>query len=402
MTRFNRNAGFFGLLGLIAALAAGCGDSQKVKVTDKNTDRKNMDPVESFLKGMGSYNGQDLAEVMTMFEPGVVWHNHNAMDAEIKGRSSLAKQLLGERTVFPDSKIGIENVYVFGGDLVMSGVFRGTQQGPIRSIPASGKKIAYNLLYFVDMEGGRAQKIDAYFNMASALRQIGVIQTTEKPVPKWPEGKAKVIRGSRSEDVERLVRSFFAALEASSFDKLAEIATGDLVYSDKAAIKSFEGLEAAKDVLKKEREEFLTMKFKVRELKTHGDFAAAQVQLVGQHVVEKNGKKDPPRSVELDRAYLLSIKDGKIAAVDVYRDEVAIYREYGVKPMTAVLHLSDKPEVPAPADTAGQDPADSEKKTAQQPPTPESAKEKPDEGPAKKAAEKKMSPKAAKGPKAQK
>lgn len=403
--RYHRNAGFFGMLGLfIAVLAAGCGDAKKIEVTDQSVDRKNMDPVESFLQGMRSYNGQDLAEVMTMFEPGVVWHNHNAMDAEIKGRSSLAKQLLGERTVFPDSKIGIEKVYVFGSNLVMVGVFKGTQQGPIRSIPATGKKIAYNLLYFVDMDGGRVKKIDAYFNMASALRQIEVIRTLNTAMPKWPQGKPEVVRGAENKDVTGLVKGFFAALEASDLERLGALASGDLVYNDKAEIKSYEGLEEVKNILQEERAEFLTVKFKVRELETHPDFAAAQVQLVGQHVAQKNGKKDPPRAVTLDRAYLFSIKDGKIAAIDLYRDELALYREYGVKPMTAVLHLSDKPAPPKDAEASAQEGTGSDKEAGQEASKEEPAKEdaKAQPAPSKPTVEKQKSAASAEKPKSKK
>ena len=83
------------------------------------------------------------------------------------------------KSAFPDSKGTITNVFASGDNVTQEITWQGTQtgplQGPMGSIPATGKSVTLKSVQVIRVEGGRAKEMRHYFDLLGMMAQLGVL-----------------------------------------------------------------------------------------------------------------------------------------------------------------------------------------------------------------------------------
>ena len=90
------------------------------------------------------------------------------------GAERLGDLMLENVTAFPDFRFDVETLHHADEAIVVEGTFRGTHLGTWRGLPATGKKIAFPMVIVFPFEGDRMLGERLFFDLGTALRQLGV------------------------------------------------------------------------------------------------------------------------------------------------------------------------------------------------------------------------------------
>ncbi|MCP4599428.1 MAG: nuclear transport factor 2 family protein [Proteobacteria bacterium] len=330
---------------LMAGGTSGCGKDDSGQVnTDLESPSKSTSqegPVRLFTDAIEAYNGQDLAALIALFDPGIEWTHETASKKTIQGRAPLAKALIQERGSFPDCTIGMERIIVHDKDLVVQGVFRGTHRGMVHNIEPTGKKVSYKFIYFVSTEDGKITRNICYFNPAAALKHVGAISVEKAPFPKWSE-KFKVVRGKSDAKNIELVKQFYSLWEAGDLDKLDELVSAEFNLEICATVESFTDLAEVKNYMKKVHTEFGKMKFVVKHMSAVGPYVVVRSILTGVHRMKPEGQDKPAdKELEISHAHVFKLLEGKLVKADIYFDEFLRYQQFGYSIAGALKQMSD-------------------------------------------------------------
>ena len=95
------------------------------------------------------------------------------------GPDGMRQYLTGWAQGFPESKVEITNVFAAGDDAVVEFTGRGVHTGPLQTpageIPATGKRVELQFCEVHQARGGKLSSGRSYFDMASLMRQLGLI-----------------------------------------------------------------------------------------------------------------------------------------------------------------------------------------------------------------------------------
>jgi len=98
---------------------------------------------------------------------------------KIKGVADVLSAWKGWAKALPDSKASFDKETVSGNTAVIEITWRGTHNGPLqmpgKELAATGKKIEVRACQVVEVSGGKVQTVRHYFDMATMLRQLGVM-----------------------------------------------------------------------------------------------------------------------------------------------------------------------------------------------------------------------------------
>ena len=90
------------------------------------------------------------------------------------GRSELDRLMQENVTAFPDSHYDVESLHQADDAIVVEGTFRGTQEGMWRGLPATGRAVEFPMLIVFPFEGEAMMGERIFFDLNTALRQLGV------------------------------------------------------------------------------------------------------------------------------------------------------------------------------------------------------------------------------------
>jgi steroid delta-isomerase-like uncharacterized protein len=82
----------------------------------------------------------------------------------------------GMFTAFPDIRYNIDRIFSSDDWVAVQCTVEGTHQAEIAGIPATGKRITVPVGFMAQVTEGKAQDWTAYFDVATMLRQLGVMQ----------------------------------------------------------------------------------------------------------------------------------------------------------------------------------------------------------------------------------
>jgi hypothetical protein len=77
-------------------------------------------------------------------------------------------------TAFPDFHYDFTHLHHADDVIVVEGSFRGTHEGKWRGLPATGRRVDFPMLIVFPFEGDRMMGERIYFDLSTALRQLGV------------------------------------------------------------------------------------------------------------------------------------------------------------------------------------------------------------------------------------
>jgi steroid delta-isomerase-like uncharacterized protein len=77
-------------------------------------------------------------------------------------------------TAFPDFHYDVTHFHHSDDVIVVEGSFRGTHEGKWRGLPATGRSVDFPMLIVFPFEGAQMMGERIYFDLSTALRQLGV------------------------------------------------------------------------------------------------------------------------------------------------------------------------------------------------------------------------------------
>lgn len=77
-------------------------------------------------------------------------------------------------SAFPDFRYDVERLHHADEAVVVEGSFRGTHLGTWRGLPGTGRRVDFPMLIVFPFEGERMLGERIYFDLSTALRQLGV------------------------------------------------------------------------------------------------------------------------------------------------------------------------------------------------------------------------------------
>jgi steroid delta-isomerase-like uncharacterized protein len=102
--------------------------------------------------------------------------HHDPATAEMgSGREGLEQMVTFYRQAFPDFSVQLEDQIVAGDKVVERWTGRGTHQGALMGVPATGRSITASGISIHRLAGGKIAETWTIFDTASMLRQLGVV-----------------------------------------------------------------------------------------------------------------------------------------------------------------------------------------------------------------------------------
>jgi steroid delta-isomerase-like uncharacterized protein len=110
---------------------------------------------------------------------GNVVYDEAGTQRTIKGAEDVIAAWKGWATALPDSRASFDKEFVSGNTAVIEVTWRGTHSGPMhlpgKELAATGKKIEMRACQVIEVSGGKVQAVRHYFDIATMLRQLGVM-----------------------------------------------------------------------------------------------------------------------------------------------------------------------------------------------------------------------------------
>jgi steroid delta-isomerase-like uncharacterized protein len=92
------------------------------------------------------------------------------------GQAEVERYFEETRTAFPDQRNELIALHHADDAVIVEFMLRGTHEGPLRGIPPTGKKFELRCVAFFLFEGEKLVCERAYFDAATIMAQLGLIQ----------------------------------------------------------------------------------------------------------------------------------------------------------------------------------------------------------------------------------
>jgi steroid delta-isomerase-like uncharacterized protein len=137
------------------------------------------DVIDTAKKSVIAYNEKDWDKVRSCVAEKAVY-DEKATARRLQGLNAIIEAWQGWAKAFPDSKATFVSEHVAGETVVLELVWKGVHSGPLQmptgTIPPSNKPIELPACQVVKVEGTKVQNVSHYFDMATMLKQIGVLK----------------------------------------------------------------------------------------------------------------------------------------------------------------------------------------------------------------------------------
>jgi len=98
-----------------------------------------------------------------------------ALGAVSHGKAELQGFYNMTFNVFPDFKVELASQFIAGNRAGAEWTFSGTHKGDLPGLPATNKHVSVRAASIFELEGGKLKRCTDYFDMATVLKQIGVL-----------------------------------------------------------------------------------------------------------------------------------------------------------------------------------------------------------------------------------
>lgn len=100
---------------------------------------------------------------------------YHGPDGDLEGPAALKEMVGGYFAAFPDMQVTVEDVMASGDQVLSRVTLRGTHQGELAGVEATGKEIELAIMSFVRIEGGQIVEEWESFDRLGLMQQIGAI-----------------------------------------------------------------------------------------------------------------------------------------------------------------------------------------------------------------------------------
>ena len=124
------------------------------------------------------WDGGDEAALEELFAEDVI--DYGAIPGQPPGREGHKYQLALFRSAFPDLRVTSEDIFSEGDKVAYRWTGRGTHQGELMGIPATGNDVTFRGIDVLRIEGGKVVERWSEYNALEAMQQMGVLPPPEE------------------------------------------------------------------------------------------------------------------------------------------------------------------------------------------------------------------------------
>jgi steroid delta-isomerase-like uncharacterized protein len=106
---------------------------------------------------------------------------HSADGTEIVGAERYLQFLSALMASIPDIKYKVEDIVADGDIIAIRASFTGTNTGPLRGTPPTGRKVSMKEAFFFRWEGDKIVEEWNFINYMALMQQLGLAPPPEKP-----------------------------------------------------------------------------------------------------------------------------------------------------------------------------------------------------------------------------
>ena len=139
-----------------------------------------MDALAAAHRYFAAWNARDPEAIAASFAPGGVYRDPNLPDgADAHGTAQYAAGLF---EAFPDLRFELRSESATGEDAVAAQwLMCGTNTGPFRGLPPTGREIALPGADFIRVHEDRIASVDGYFDSRTLVEQLGLDVIVQPP-----------------------------------------------------------------------------------------------------------------------------------------------------------------------------------------------------------------------------
>ena len=130
---------------------------------------------------MDIFQQGNLGVVYELISPDFVWHAPAAPPEWVHGPEGVRRAATELRTAYPDLDLTHEDTVAEGDRVMIRWIMRGTHNGPLMGIPATGKSVTVAGIDVFRIAGGQIVELWQHWDQLGMLQQLGVIPTPEQP-----------------------------------------------------------------------------------------------------------------------------------------------------------------------------------------------------------------------------
>lgn len=177
-----------------------------------------MDPASVAARYFDAWNARDPDAVAAVFAEGGRYSDPGVPDGlDPAGTARYAAALLA---AFPDLAFAVDDLVAGGGAVWARWTMTGTNAGPYRGLPPTGRRFRLPGADLVRVEGDRVAEVRGFFDTAALPRQLGM-QVVVQPDAVGPYRMGTAVHASRA-GTEPGAMSL-TVLEARSDEETAEV-----------------------------------------------------------------------------------------------------------------------------------------------------------------------------------
>lgn len=121
------------------------------------------------------FNGRDLDAIDELFADDYVMHDPNAPD-DIHGREGFRDYVRTFHDAFPDLEVEQLDQLVDGDEVATRFVIRGTHEGPLLGVPATGRQVSVHGTIVSRVQDGRIAEEWTVVDVLGMLQQLDAVR----------------------------------------------------------------------------------------------------------------------------------------------------------------------------------------------------------------------------------
>ncbi len=136
--------------------------------------KREIGSITMFQEFLDAWSSRRTDRVLAFFADECVYENH-ARGAEYRGKEQLRAWVDATFAAIPDTVIEATSLFASGRWVGCEWVMSGTHTGDLPDLPATGKRFSIRGASVAEVVGGKIVRNADYWDVATLLRQLGVI-----------------------------------------------------------------------------------------------------------------------------------------------------------------------------------------------------------------------------------
>lgn len=245
---------------------------------------------------------------------------HSSGSPPVQGQEDWKQGAVALYSAFPDIHVTFEDEMAMGDKVVIRWTVRATHTGALRNIPATGKPVTWTGITIVRVADGKIVEQWQEVDLLGLMQQLGAISSM----------------GESGQANATLIQTLIHAFNTKDVDRYAANATADCETLDVPNGRTFSGPDGYRQFVQSYLTAFPDGQVQATRIFTTDDQGLLEYIGRGTNTgpFPYSSGQIPPtgRRVEFRVCAVLQFRDGKVASVHYYYDQLSVLQQLGLVP----------------------------------------------------------------------